>query len=455
MARQRSAAIDAHRARSGRARHQHAADGRDRGLPPAPRDRAICRSSSCPRAMTRSIGSSASSSALTIMSPSPSPRARWSRGSWRSCAASAGASAAGRSARRQRHATVACCSIQMGGRHAGTGSQCRSPSPNSASCAPSPRCPPRCSAATRSSIGCAGPASRSPTARSTAMSATSARNSTPRAAPISIETRPGIGYRIGSCGGVIDALKAPIRRHWPRLQLRTILLITLLFVAALPGVGALFLRVYENTLVRQTEAELVAQGAALAAVAAADWPPLTGPPRRPLDAAGSPANGMLSTIDLRTTPVLPERPAPVPIAGAPTTRARCGPPRGSRLSCGRRLEPRSPRSCCWTIMAGSLIGRDPGDAYRRPARSRRRACRAAPIRYCAATAAYRAHYALEWLSRASRSAHPSCAPGDRRWPRGRRAAPLAVAARAVSRHLRGSRQDRCSASARSSPRWSC
>ena len=45
---------------------------------------------------------------------------------------------------------------------------------------------------------------------------------------------------------------------------------TLFFVAALPGVGAVFLRVYENTLVRQTEAELVAQGAALAAAARGD-----------------------------------------------------------------------------------------------------------------------------------------------------------------------------------------
>ena len=69
--------------------------------------------------------------------------------------------------------------------------------------------------------------------------------------------------------GLIEALKAPIRRRWPRLHLRTILLVTFVVVAALPGFGALFLRVYENTLVRQTEAELVAQSAALAAAAAA------------------------------------------------------------------------------------------------------------------------------------------------------------------------------------------
>lgn len=67
---------------------------------------------------------------------------------------------------------------------------------------------------------------------------------------------------------MILALKNWIKARWPRLRLRTILFATLFVVAALPGLAAMFLRVYENTLVRQTEAELVAQGAALAAVAA-------------------------------------------------------------------------------------------------------------------------------------------------------------------------------------------
>ncbi|MDB5716241.1 MAG: Two-component sensor histidine kinase, partial [Sphingomonadales bacterium] len=35
---------------------------------------------------------------------------------------------------------------------------------------------------------------------------------------------------------MIEAIKAPIRRRWPRLRLRTILLLTFVFVAALPGV---------------------------------------------------------------------------------------------------------------------------------------------------------------------------------------------------------------------------
>ena len=100
---------------------------------------------------------------------------------------------------------------------------------------------------------------------------------------------------------MIDALKAFGKRHWPALRLRTILLSVLLFAAAMPGISALFLRVYENTLVRQTEAELVAQGAALAAMAAQRYPGADVPqPLRPEP----------TTIDLSSTPVLPERPLP-------------------------------------------------------------------------------------------------------------------------------------------------
>ncbi len=110
---------------------------------------------------------------------------------------------------------------------------------------------------------------------------------------------------------MIGRIKDWAKRHWPRLRLRTILFATLFLVAALPGFGAVFLRVYENTLVRQTEAELVAQGAALAATAAALWP--AAPPDRVAhpEVAGddtryvqAPSSG----IDLSTTPIRAERP---------------------------------------------------------------------------------------------------------------------------------------------------
>ncbi|MEH3103788.1 MAG: HAMP domain-containing sensor histidine kinase [Sphingomonas phyllosphaerae] len=100
---------------------------------------------------------------------------------------------------------------------------------------------------------------------------------------------------------MIEPFKRVVRRHWPRLRLRTILLLTFTFVAALPGFGALFLRVYENALVRQTEAEMIAQASALSATAALAW---NGDGPVAVPRARSPA------IDLRLTPILPARPAP-------------------------------------------------------------------------------------------------------------------------------------------------
>ncbi|MCI1142125.1 hypothetical protein MOP88_07170 [Sphingomonas sp. WKB10] len=124
---------------------------------------------------------------------------------------------------------------------------------------------------------------------------------------------------------MIVALKTWAKRHWPRLRLRTILFATLFVVAALPGFGAVFLRVYENTLVRQTEAELVAQGAALAAAAAADWPGAT--PGTPLYPTRIVVPGY--GVDLSLTPILPERPDPT---AAPT-------PAPDAVAAGRTLAP--------------------------------------------------------------------------------------------------------------------
>jgi len=103
---------------------------------------------------------------------------------------------------------------------------------------------------------------------------------------------------------LIAAIKRVAKRHWPALRIRTILFGTLLFVAALPGVAALFLRVYENTIVQQTEAELIAQGAVLGAAYKAAWGSgaIDPAPRR---LAPEPPR-----IDLRTMPILPEQRAP-------------------------------------------------------------------------------------------------------------------------------------------------
>jgi signal transduction histidine kinase len=98
--------------------------------------------------------------------------------------------------------------------------------------------------------------------------------------------------------------KAVAKRHWPLLGLRTILLSTFILVATLPGFGALFLRVYENAVVRQTESELIAESAALAAATAADWPGFV-PNRTSIPYRPEPPS-----IDLRGSAILPERPAP-------------------------------------------------------------------------------------------------------------------------------------------------
>jgi signal transduction histidine kinase len=114
---------------------------------------------------------------------------------------------------------------------------------------------------------------------------------------------------------LIRPLKDYAKRHWPALRLRTLLFLTLLFVAALPGIGAVFLRVYENTLVQQTEAELIAQGAVLAGAYRAAWPePFTDPPPGAL-------RPERPTIDLRSMPVLPAQPEAQPSRWPPDPRA--------------------------------------------------------------------------------------------------------------------------------------
>jgi signal transduction histidine kinase len=101
---------------------------------------------------------------------------------------------------------------------------------------------------------------------------------------------------------LIAAAKRVAKRHWPALSIRTILLATFVFVAALPGIGAVALRVYENTLVQQTEAELIAQGAVIAAAYRSAWGDRA-QGKRPL--APEPPK-----IDLRTDPVLEAMPEP-------------------------------------------------------------------------------------------------------------------------------------------------
>lgn len=106
---------------------------------------------------------------------------------------------------------------------------------------------------------------------------------------------------------------------WPVMRLRTIMFALLVLVAALPGVAAIGLRVYENALVRRTEAELIAQGSALAASAALGFRAGGAPARAGASADPSDLDdrAISTSIDLRSSPVLGERPDAVPTPLSP------------------------------------------------------------------------------------------------------------------------------------------
>lgn len=191
---------------------------------------------------------------------------------------------------------------------------------------------------------------------------------------------------------LIAAAKRVAKRYWPALSIRTILLATFIFVAALPGVGAVALRVYENTLVQQTEAELIAQGAVLAAAYRAGWGDrLQG--ERPL--APEPP-----TIDLRSDAVLPAMPGPVP-AGLADPRA---------VAVGQALAPVMRDAAAVTLSAARLLdgtgvvvaGReDVGLSFADAPEVRRAlAGQAATTLRTRVENPYGVHSPLEWLSRA-------------------------------------------------------
>jgi signal transduction histidine kinase len=191
---------------------------------------------------------------------------------------------------------------------------------------------------------------------------------------------------------MIARLRAFVRRHWPRLRLRTILLLTLIFVASLPGFGALFLRVYENTLVRQTEAELIAQGAAVAAAAATYWPGGVPP-------TASQYRAELPTIDLSTSPILPERPRP---------RIMPGQADGAALTMAARLRPvifATTRTTLASIIlldsrGRQLVGPSVGLSFAHVPEVAQ-ALHGRAVTVLRRNGRYTPTYALEWLSRAS------------------------------------------------------
>lgn len=194
---------------------------------------------------------------------------------------------------------------------------------------------------------------------------------------------------------MIRPFKDILKRHWPALRLRAILFATLLFVAALPGISAVFLRVYENTLVQQTEAELIAQGAALGSAYRQFW---AGPRPLPPERAGYQPER--PSIDLRTMPVLPVQPEPVPAAVRPDRRA---------AGAAAALLPIAVETGRVTLAAIRLLdrrgcvllGREDIDQCYPHVEEVRDALRGETRTVLRQRGGYEPRYALEWLSRAS------------------------------------------------------
>lgn len=192
---------------------------------------------------------------------------------------------------------------------------------------------------------------------------------------------------------MIRAVKEWLKARWPRLRLRTIVFATLFTVAALPGIAAMFLRVYENTLVRQTEAELVAQGAALAAVAAAQWPGAAATMPDPQDFRPEPP-----TIDLSSSDILAERPVPQPSGLVPDADA---------AAVWRTLAPVAARTRQVTLSSillldrQGLIAAEPDGLSLAALPEVATARLGRPETVLRRNGDYRATYQFEWLSRAA------------------------------------------------------
>ena len=118
-----------------------------------------------------------------------------------------------------------------------------------------------------------------------------------------------------------------------RPRIGTVLLLFHLIVLALPLSGIWVLRLYESALLRQTESELIAQGAVVAAAFRTEWraaggglgdlgPPVEARWAHPPEDQG-PWQPRFASLDLAEDPILPEPPAaaPAPIPAGAAARA--------------------------------------------------------------------------------------------------------------------------------------
>jgi hypothetical protein len=146
------------------------------------------------------------------------------------------------------------------------------------------------------------------------------------------------------------ARKLLVRQKW-RPSLAMIVFAVLTTVTALPLAGLFFFRLYENQLIRQTEAELVAQCAVIAAMF-----------EREVDStAGKPAtNGRPGHRERPFRPIEPS----LDLAGSkilgprPDGRAPTSPPDAELLDIGRSLQPVLANAQKTTLAGFRLLGRD-------------------------------------------------------------------------------------------------
>ncbi|HEV2676155.1 MAG TPA: HAMP domain-containing sensor histidine kinase [Aliidongia sp.] len=114
-----------------------------------------------------------------------------------------------------------------------------------------------------------------------------------------------------------------MKAKW-RPPLGLVIFAVLSAVAALPLVGLFLFRLYDNQLIRQTEHELIAQGATLSAVFASEVagaaPTLTLGALRPIELGGhpdEPYHPVAATLNLAHDGLLPPRPEAIPATAPP------------------------------------------------------------------------------------------------------------------------------------------
>ena len=113
------------------------------------------------------------------------------------------------------------------------------------------------------------------------------------------------------------------KEKW-RPRLATVVIAILIVVMALPLVGLFFFRLYENQLIRQTEGELIAQGAVVAAIYAAEVRAAGISPEKlgaqmptEQDSTNDPYQPIEPRLDLASDYVMPTRPAAMPATADP------------------------------------------------------------------------------------------------------------------------------------------